>query len=322
MQEQPLFIATVEPISPKCELVALVNSTDDTALPHTHLYEVREDQIPLLLVTGNAVFTGIGVAAGKFIYFSGYNGHVITNCPSFDFMAPSREDLIHYEPSGQSCFSMGKVADSDITLSIGFERCNTVFFCTKDGHVLVYSDAALKQKIVISADPVSYCSDDMENVYVGTEGGKVWLLDAEGALELPMPDTGLPNPVISGLAIGPAGDLYAVSRNGFIAKKPTNGDFSIMKAPIVHYNGISFVNGIMYISAREGFFAAKEWKGEVTLIPLRDSFNPLSLFSSRNELYLTSATPRSTPYFVKAIPGDQIDQLDACYAMNLFYEVN
>ncbi|WP_146165427.1 hypothetical protein [Vibrio splendidus] len=322
MQEQPLFIATLEPISEKVQLVALVNPTDKSALPHTHLYAMAENKTPILLVTGNAVFTGIGVSAKKYVYFAGYNGHVITNCPYFEFEYPSRDDLICYEPNSSSKFSMGKVANTDITLAIGFESSNSVLFCTKDGSVLDYADSKLRRQLAISDDPVSFCYDDMENVYVGTEEGRVWLIDIEGALELPMPETGIPRAVITGMTIAPSGDLYAVSRNGFIAKKPTNGDFSIMKAPIIHYNGVAFANGIMYVSAREGLFAAKELDGEIVLIPLRDTFNPLSLLSNRNELYLTSATPRSMPYFVKAIPGSNIDQLDACYTMNLFYEVN
>ncbi|PML09891.1 hypothetical protein [Vibrio lentus] len=322
MQEQPLFIATLEPISEKVQLVALVNPTDKSALPHTHLYAMAENKTPILLVTGNAVFTGIGVSAKKYVYFAGYNGHVITNCPYFEFEYPSRDDLICYEPNSSSKFSMGKVANTDITLAIGFESSNSVLFCTKDGSVLNYADSKLRRQLAISDDPVSFCYDDMENVYVGTEEGRVWLIDAEGALELSMPETGVPRAVITGMTIAPSGELYAVSRNGFIAKKPTNGDFSIMKAPIIHYNGVAFANGIMYVSAREGLFAAKELDGEIVLIPLRDTFNPLSLLSNRNELYLTSATPRSMPYFVKAIPGSKNDQLDACYTMNLFYEVN
>ncbi|EPV2529858.1 hypothetical protein ACV28K_002375 [Vibrio alginolyticus] len=322
MQEQPLFIATLKPVSEGIQLVALVNPTDKTALPHTHLYAVAENKPTILLVTGNAVFTAIGLSAKKYIYLAGYNGHVITNCPNFEFEESSRDDLIRYEPNGSSKFLMGKVANSDITLAIGFESSNTVLFCAKDGSVLDYTDSILRRRLAISSDPVSFCYDHMENVYVGTEEGRVWLIDAEGVLELPMPETGVPRAVITGMTIAPSGDLYVVSRNGFIAKKPTDDDFSIMKAPIIHYNGVAFVNGIMYVSAREGLFAAKESDGEIILIPLRDTFNPLSLLSNNNELYLTSATPRSTPYFVKAIPGSRIDQLDACYTMNLLYEVN
>jgi hypothetical protein len=321
MQEQPLFIAAVVPFLPQMQFVALVNPTDETALPHTHLYVMQEGKHPILLVTGNTVFTGIGVSVGQYIYFAGQNGHVITNCPGFHFTYPCREDMLFYEPNGQVKFTMGKVTHTDIVLSIGFDRENRVIFCAKDGSVLIYSDAGLERKTRISADPVSYCKDEKENVYVGTEEGRVWLLDGGDTIELPMPETGLPRAIISGIAISPAGELYAVSRNGFIAKKPTNDDFAILKAPIIHYNGVAFVRGTMYVSAREGLFAAKELDGEVTLIPLRDTFHPLSLLSYNNELYLTSATPRAAPYFVKATPGQMIEQLDACQAMNLFYEV-
>jgi hypothetical protein len=321
MQEQPLFIAAVVPFLLEIQFVALVNPTDETALPHTHLYAMQEGKQPILLVTGNTVFTGIGVSAGQYIYFAGENGHVITNCPDFHFSNSCREDLFFYEPNGQMKFSMGKITHADIVLSIGFERDNCAMFCVKDGSVLIYSDAELERKTHISADPVSYCKDANENVYVGTEEGRVWLLDGGDAIELPMPETGLPRAVISGMGISPSGDLYAVSRNGFIAKKPTNDDFSILKAPIIHYNGVAFVRGTMYVSAREGLFSVKELDGEITLIPLRDTFNPLSLLSYNDELYLTSATPRAAPYFVKAIPGNTIEQLEACQAMNLFYEV-
>jgi len=322
MQEQPLFIVTVEPISADIQLVALVNPTDETALPHTHLYSLQEDKSPLLLVTGNALFTGIGVSVEQYIYFAGQNGHIITNCPDFHFTDPSREDFFFYEPNEQMEFSMGKITHSDIVLSIGFEQENRVIFCAKDGSVLTYSDGELECKVRISIDPVSYCKDGKGNVYVGTEEGRVWLLDGGDAIELPMPETGLPRAIISGMAISATGDLYAVSRNGFIAiKRPSDDAFSILKAPIIHYNGVAFVRGTMHVSAREGLFVVKELDGEITLIPLRDTFHPLSLLSFNNELYLTSATPRAAPYFVKATPGKMIEKLDACQAMNLFYEV-
>ncbi|WP_299265148.1 hypothetical protein [uncultured Psychrosphaera sp.] len=320
MQEQPLFIATIEPVSADTQLVTLVNSTDETALPHTHLYTLQEGKAPLLLVTGNALFTGVAVSVGRYVYFAGYNGHVITNCPDFHFTNPSQEDIFFYEPNEKVEFRMGRVTDSDIVLSIGLNKGNRIIFFAKDGSVLIYSNAGYECKTHISADPVCCCQNDKGHVYVGTEEGRIWLLDGKKTNELSMPETGLPRAVISGITVAPTGDIYVVSRNGFIAKKTIDNDFLIIKAPINHYNGVAFIAGIMYVSAREGLFSIKELDGEITLIPLRNTFNPLSMLSYRNELFLTSANPRATPYFVKAIPGNNIDKLEACYTVNLSYE--
>jgi hypothetical protein len=322
-QDQPIFISSIKPFSNNKQLVTLVNATDTSALPHTHLYVYQgEDKYPILLVTGNAFFTAIGLSEGRYIYLAGEHGHIITNYPHFDFPLPSREDLSSYEPEGQSKFVFGKIAKTNIVLSIGHNCENRVTFCCKDGAVLTYLDGRLEQEVMISIDPLTYCVDDQDNIYVGTEEGKVWLLTSGEPRQLTMESTGLPRAIIKGMCISPEGDLYIVSYNGFIAKRTVDGVFTILKSPCKRYSGIAFANGIMYVSTDEELCSVVEYDGEVTLTQLRDSFIPKSMISYDNELYITSGTPMKSPYFVKAKPSNTINELSSCRALYINYKID
>ncbi|USD35554.1 MULTISPECIES: hypothetical protein [Vibrio] len=317
MNEQNIFINSVKPISDTEQLFTLVNATDPSALPHTHLYYYSErEDYPKLLVTGNAMYDSIAYSSHQYVYIAGEHGHVITNCPGFQSRFPKRQDLTCYEPDISSVYSLERVADSRVCLAIGFDDSNTVIFCTKSGQALIYIDGKLEHDLKISKDPISYCVDKSGNIYVGTEEGRVWLLAGKDEPE----EVEMPKAIINGMAESPEGELYVVSYNGYIAKKSINDrSYAFLDAPCLAYTDICFVNDAIYISTHGGLFSAKDVDGVVQLIELRNTFSALSLSTFGNKLYLTSDTPKEHPFYVEATTSDLIDRLEKCTAISVPY---
>lgn len=326
MNESSVKVIAAKVIRPDAYISVLVNCSDRTVRPTTHLYFIEDGVTQIktsLLVSADALFEHVAYTLDGQLYCSGHDGYVMTTDPALASRVNQGDDVSMYESDEpnpwQTQWYLRRICEEDIVL-IG-QAGDSVFFCSQSGQVIVHASDSEIRTFQIGTDALSFCARSEKEIYIGTERGEVWHFDGVRWRALPFVEAGVPRVWISAMTFGPDGQVLALSRNGFIAGKTANTDFAIMEAPTLHYNGADLMDNRLFISAREGLYEAKLSHQRMDLVLLKDTFAPLTLKAGQGELILTSATPRQKAYFVVARPAPDERQLTSCTAMSIDYKV-
>lgn len=326
MHDLSVSVIATAAIRPHTYMALLVNDSDKTVRPTTHLFLIEDDAdqtLTSLIVSVDALFEHFASTADGKLYWSGYAGYLITTDPEFVSETPEVSEVIMYQSEQANALNaewyLHRICSEDIVL-IG-QIDNTVFFFSQSGQVIAYTPEKGTKTFVIGIGALSFCAKSINDIYVGTERGDVWHFDGVQWLQLPFVLSGVPRGNISAITHGQDGQVFVLSRNGFIACKASEGDFEIIRAPSLHYNGADWIDNRLFITAREGLYEARLSHKRLDLTLLKNTFAPLSLKASFGELIMTSATPRQSAYFVIAKPELGVKQLISCTAMSIDYKV-
>ena len=326
MEKPPVHVVAATAVKPLNYVAALVNDSDKTVRPTSHLFLIEDGPNKITtstMVSVDARFSHLTHDSDGYIYWSGYDGYVITTNPDIAPLVHEATNVSMYGVKKTSLdvnWYMRRICSEDIVFSAQ-AGCAVLFF-TMLGEVIMYTEHSGLTRYEIGVSPKSVCASSESDIYVGTVFGEVFHFNGSQWDQLPFvrPRTTVSAMEYSALVMLPDKGVLALSESGYVARKMPDGDFEMLKAPALKYNGAAWIEDRFFVSAKEGLYEASLTANELVLTLLKDTFSPLSLSPHFGELIMTSSTPRKLAYFAVGKPESNETKI-SCSAMSIDYRL-